>query len=102
MPEGGLELSLEDCKNFSALIVGAIRDSSSHYLQRKNQELQEKVIELALSNFRLKQEVKDKLYEIRNLEDRVGETRIEGSSISKKFLISESTKSIESSVDKVT
>lgn len=102
MPKESIELSSEDCKNFSALIIGAIRDSSSHYLQRKNQELQEKVIELAFSNLRLKQEIKDKIEEIQNIEDRVGENRFEGSYISKKFLISESTKSIESSIDRVT
>lgn len=57
MPEQGVFLSKDDCKNLSALIIGAFRDSASHGLKKRISELQEKVINLATVNIELKKEL---------------------------------------------
>jgi hypothetical protein len=57
IPEQGVHLSKDDCKNISALIIGAFRDSASHALTRKLTALQEKVIGQARVNIDLKKEL---------------------------------------------
>lgn len=67
LPDNGVWLSKEDCRSVSALVIGALRDSASHGLKMKIRDLQEKVIGLALKNNQLKQEVRDKDFEIDHL-----------------------------------
>ncbi|CAG9312261.1 unnamed protein product [Blepharisma stoltei] len=44
MPEPGLFLTQNDCKDLSSVMIGAIRDSGSNALQAEIQRLQEKLI----------------------------------------------------------
>jgi len=67
IPDNGVWLSKEDCRNVSALVIGALRDSASHGLKMKIRDLQEKVIGLAIKNNQLKQEARDKDFEIDHL-----------------------------------
>ena len=45
LPSEGLLLSSNDCKDLAALIMGAIRDSSSNELKKKIKKIEEKAIE---------------------------------------------------------
>ena len=45
LPSEGLFLSSNDCKDLAALIMGAIRDSSSNELKKKIKKIEEKAIE---------------------------------------------------------
>lgn len=69
LPESGVWLSNEECKELAALVIGALRDSASHALKLRIRDLQEKVIGLAIKNNQLKLELSDKNFEIDHLVD---------------------------------
>ena len=69
IPETGVTLNKEECENIAALLVGAIRDSSSHELREKMKRLQDKIIVTAQRFGEMKRQLEQKDKEINRLKE---------------------------------
>ena len=99
LPEDGITFSKEECKDLSALIIGAVRDSVSDNLRQEIVSLQEKVISFAVVNRDLRCKLKEKSQEIEDLVEKLKELQDNTSRNSRKYLLAEITKSGEASFD---
>lgn len=98
-PEDGIMFSKEECKDLSALIIGAVRDSVSDNLRQEIENLQEKVINFAVLNRDLRCKLRERSQEIEDLVEKLKDLQDNTSRNSRKYFLAETTKSGEASFD---
>lgn len=101
LPENGTVVNREECKELSALIIGAVRDSASHGLKQEIGKLQEKVISFATANSKLKEKLRNKSQEVEDLVEKLKDLQDNASRNSRKYILTEITKSCEQSIDQL-
>lgn len=69
MPKTGLLISKKECEELAALLVGAIRDSSSHDLNQKIAKMQERLISCEQTTKTMKKKIQEKDFEIQELKE---------------------------------
>lgn len=71
MPENGVNLSRNECKNIASLLIGALRDSASGDMAQRITRLQEKIIGLDRLHKMLKEEYRAKSAEADRLRNEI-------------------------------